>query len=136
MLLRFNTFFTVAARLHADADKKRVLHELAACAPATVQQHPRVHATQHMHSSAVRTGARPVDGAGPYRLSGAVRATTGTCNARTNPAHADAHWCGVPSVGVVAHSPVRHSSCRKEHLRIVASARTSQYPNASQVRHE
>jgi hypothetical protein len=116
-----------------------VLHELAACAPchrATTSHHPRVHATQHMHSSAVRTGARPVDGAGPYRLSGAVRATTGTCNARTNPAHADAHWCGVPSVGVVAHSPVRHSSCRKEHLRIVASARTSQYPNASQVRHE
>jgi hypothetical protein len=66
-----------------------------------------------MHSSAVRTGARPVDGAGPYRLSGAVRATTGTCNARTNPAHADAHWCGVPSVGVVAHSPVRHSYAGK-----------------------
>ena len=38
VLLRFNTFFTVAARLHADADKKRVLQELAACAPATVQQ--------------------------------------------------------------------------------------------------
>ena len=31
MLLRFNTFFTVAARPHAEADKKRVLHELAAC---------------------------------------------------------------------------------------------------------
>ena len=34
MLLRFNTFFTVTARLHAEADKKRALHELAACAPA------------------------------------------------------------------------------------------------------
>ena len=32
MLLRFNTFFTVTARLHAEADKKRALHELAACA--------------------------------------------------------------------------------------------------------
>ena len=32
VLLRFNTFFTVAARPHAEADKKRVLHELAACA--------------------------------------------------------------------------------------------------------
>ena len=31
MLLRFNTFFTVTARPHAEADKKRVLHELAAC---------------------------------------------------------------------------------------------------------
>ena len=31
MLLRFNTFFTVTARLHAEADKKRALHELAAC---------------------------------------------------------------------------------------------------------
>jgi hypothetical protein len=31
VLLRFNTFFTVAARPHAEADKKRVLHELAAC---------------------------------------------------------------------------------------------------------
>ena len=31
VLLRFNTFFTVVARPHADADKKRVLHELAAC---------------------------------------------------------------------------------------------------------
>jgi hypothetical protein len=31
VLLRFNTFFTVTARLHAEADKKRALHELAAC---------------------------------------------------------------------------------------------------------
>ena len=29
VLLRFNTFFTVAARPQAEADKKRVLHELA-----------------------------------------------------------------------------------------------------------
>jgi hypothetical protein len=87
VLLRFNTFFTVAARLDADADKKRVLHELAACAPchrATTSHHPRVHATQHMHSSAVRSGAGPVDGAGPYRLPGAVRATTGTQWQRTH----------------------------------------------------
>ena len=34
MLLRFNTFFKVVARLHGEADKKRALHELAACAPA------------------------------------------------------------------------------------------------------
>jgi hypothetical protein len=34
VLLRFNTFFKVVARLHGEADKKRVLHELAACAPA------------------------------------------------------------------------------------------------------
>ncbi len=34
VLLRFNTFFKVTALLHAEADKKRVLHELAACAPA------------------------------------------------------------------------------------------------------
>jgi hypothetical protein len=32
VLLRFNTFFTVAARPQAEADKKRVLHELAAYA--------------------------------------------------------------------------------------------------------
>ncbi len=32
VLLRFNTFFKVGAQLHAEADKKRVLHELAACA--------------------------------------------------------------------------------------------------------
>jgi hypothetical protein len=59
VLLRFNTFFKVTALLHAEADKKRVLHELAACAPAVPDGPCRVpravqcsRAAQHFCSAA------------------------------------------------------------------------------------
>ncbi len=38
VLLRFNTFFKVVARPHTDAEKKRMLHELAAYAPPATRR--------------------------------------------------------------------------------------------------
>ena len=60
MLLRFNTFFTVAARPQAEADKQRVLHELAAYArphpPARLEDQRRM-----THAGSVRYDMSDLD---------------------------------------------------------------------------
>ncbi len=67
MLLRFNTFFKVTALLHTEADKKRVLHELAACAPAVPDgpcRVPQCSALQQCRLESERSG---VNGGGTAR---------------------------------------------------------------------